>query len=89
MVQIGLLQMNFTMKFGLKYYFKPTPKKIRLIGDSLAAASLFVSGMTLMEGYKEIAIFIAVSGWVGKFLSNMFADADAKTETQDTKQSSL
>lgn len=81
--------MNFTMKFGLKYYFKPTPKKIRLIGDSLAAASLFVSGMTLMEGYKEIAIFIAVSGWVGKFLSNMFADADPKTETQDTKQSSL
>lgn len=77
------------MKFGLKYYFKPTPKKIRLIGDSLAAASLFVSGMTLMEGYKEIAIFIAVSGWVGKFLSNMFADADPKTETQDTKQSSL
>lgn len=77
------------MKFGLKYYFKPTPKKIRLIGDSLAAASLFVSGMTLMEGYKEIAIFIAVSGWVGKFLSNMFADADTKTETQDTKQSSL
>jgi hypothetical protein len=74
--------MNFIMKFGLKYYFKPTPKKIRLIGDSLAAASLFVSGMTLMEGYKEIAIFIAVSGWVGKFLSNMFADADPQTQTQ-------
>lgn len=81
--------MNLTMKFGLKYYFKPTPKKIRLIGDSLAAASLFVSGMTLMEGYKEIAIFIAVSGWVGKFISNLFADADPKTETEDTKQSSL
>jgi hypothetical protein len=81
--------MNLTMKFGLKYYFKPTPKKIRLIGDSLAAASLFVSGMTLMEGYKEIAIFIAVSGWVGKFLSNMFADADPQTKTEDTKQSSL
>ena len=77
------------MKFGLKYYFKPTPKKIRLIGDSLAAASLFVSGMTLMEGYKEIAIFIAISGWVGKFLSNMFADVDPKTQTEDTKQSSL
>ena len=81
--------MNFIMKFGLKYYFKPTPKKIRLIGDSLAAASLFVSGMTLMEGYKEIAIFIAVSGWVGKFLSNMFADADPETKIEDTKQSSL
>lgn len=81
--------MNLTMKFGLKYYFKPTPKKIRLIGDSLAAASLFVSGMTLMEGYKEIAIFIAVSGWLGKFISNMFADADPQTKTKNTKQSSL
>ena len=78
-----------SMKFGLKYYFKPTPKKIRLIGDSLAAASLFVSGMTLMEGYKEIAIFIAVSGWVGKFLSNMFADADPQIKTKNTEQSSL
>lgn len=77
------------MKFGLKYYFKPTPKKMRLIGDSLAAASLFVSGMTLMEGYKEIAIFIAISGWVGKFLSNMFADANAETKTEITNQSSL
>jgi hypothetical protein len=77
------------MKFGLKYYFKPTPKKVRLIGDSLAAASLFVSGMTLMEGYKEIAIFIAISGWVGKFLSNMFADANAETKTEATNQSSL
>jgi hypothetical protein len=81
--------MNTKMKFGLKYYFKPTPKKVRLIGDSLAAASLFVSGMTLMEGYKEIAIFIAISGWVGKFLSNMFADANAETKTEATNQSSL
>jgi hypothetical protein len=81
--------MSIKMKFGLKYYFKPTPKKVRLIGDSLAAASLFVSGMTLMEGYKEIAIFIAISGWVGKFLSNMFADANAETKTEATNQSSL
>lgn len=68
------------MKFGLKYYFKPTPKKVRIIGDSLAAASLFISGMTMMEGYKEVALFVAITGWVGKFLSNLFAHADAKAE---------
>lgn len=72
------------MKFGLKYYFKPTPKKMRVLGDSLAAASLFVSGMTMMEGYKELALFIAISGWLGKFISNMFADAHTKTPPQDS-----
>ena len=81
--------MNIEMKFGLKYYFKPTPKKIRIFGDSLAAASLFISGMTIMEGHREVAIFIAATGWAGKFLSNMFADANAETKTEDTKQSSL
>lgn len=68
------------MRFGLKYYFHPTPKKIRIFGDALAAASLFISGMTMMEGNKEIALFVAISGWVGKFISNLFADADAKTD---------
>ena len=77
------------MKFGLKYYWNPTPKKVRLFGDSLAAASLFISGMTMMEGHKEIALFIAITGWVGKFISNFFAHADSKTKAKDPKQSSL
>lgn len=67
------------MKFGLKYYFYPTPKKIRLFGDSLAAASVFVSTMTILEGHKEIAIAVFISGWVGKFISNMFADDTEKS----------
>ena len=67
------------MKFGLKYYFHPTPKKLRLFGDSLAAASVFVSTMTILEGHKEIAIAVFISGWVGKFISNMFADDTEKS----------
>lgn len=62
------------IKFGWKHYFKPTPKRVRIFGDSLAAASLFVSGLAIANGYEKIAIGIAVAGWVGKFTSNFFAD---------------
>jgi len=79
--------MNLEMKFGLKYYWHPTPKKIRLFGDSLAAASVFTSTMTILEGHKEIAIIIFISGWVGKFLSNMFADDNKKADNNSTEAS--
>ena len=75
------------MKFGLKYYFHPTPKKLRLFGDSLAAASVFVSTMTILEGHKEIAIAVFISGWVGKFLSNMFADDNKKADNNSPEAS--
>lgn len=61
-------------KFGWKYYFKPTPKRLRIFGDSLAAGSLFVAGLSLMSGNERMAIGLAVTGWVGKFLSNFFTD---------------
>ena len=75
------------MKFGLKYYWHPTPKKLRLFGDSLAAASVFVSTMTILEGHKEIAIAVFISGWVGKFLSNMFADDNKKADNNSSQAS--
>lgn len=61
-------------KFGWKYYFDPTPKRLRIFGDSLAAASLFVAGLSLLSGYDKIAMGVAVVGWIGKFLSNFFTD---------------
>jgi hypothetical protein len=79
--------MNIIMRFGLKYYWHPTPKKIRLFGDSLAAASVFVSTMTILDGHKELAIAVFVSGWVGKFLSNMFADDNQKTDNNSSEAS--
>ena len=59
-------------------YFKPTPKRVRVLGDSLAAGSLFVAGLAIMSGFEKIAIGVAVSGWLGKVLSNFFADDEAK-----------
>lgn len=66
--------MERKVKFGWKQYFKPTPKRLRVLGDSLAAASLFVGGIAMVSGYEKIAIGVALSGWLGKFISNFFAD---------------
>lgn len=61
-------------KMNWNNYFKPTPKRIRIFGDSLAAGSLFVAGLAIVSGYEKIAIGVAVAGWLGKFLSNFFTD---------------
>ena len=61
-------------KFGFKNYFKPTPKKIRIFGDSLAAASTLAASLTVMNGSPNIGTAILITGWVGKFISNFFTD---------------
>ena len=61
-------------KMSWSNYFKPTPKRIRIFGDSLAAGSIFVAGLVIVSGYEKIAIGVAIAGWLGKFLSNFFAD---------------
>lgn len=55
-------------------YFKPTPKRVKVLGDSLAASAMFIATITMVSGYEKIAIGVAVTGMVGKFLSNFFAD---------------
>lgn len=62
------------MQFGFGHYFKPTPKRIRILGDSMAAGSLFVSGLAISTGYEKLAIFVSIAGWAGKFISNFFTD---------------
>lgn len=63
------------MKFGWKHYFSPTPKRIRIVGDSIAAASLFVSGLAISGGHDKVALMVSIAGWAGKFISNFFSDA--------------
>jgi hypothetical protein len=65
--------------FGFKHYFKPTPKRLRIFGDSLAAGSLFVAGLAIVNGYEKIAMGVAVAGWVGKFISNFFSNENKRT----------
>lgn len=61
-------------KLSFKDYFKPTPKRFRVLGDSLASASVFVSSYAILNDMKMVAVAVLVSGWAGKFITNFFAD---------------
>lgn len=54
----------------LKPYFSPTPKRIRIFGDSLAAASIMIAGLNLTD--PNVMLICAIVGGLGKFLSNFF-----------------
>ena len=59
-------------RIKLKSYFEPTPKRFRVLGDSIAAASLFLAGLNI-ENPKTMLI-IGICGAVGKFVTNFFAE---------------
>lgn len=58
----------------LKNYFKPTPKRFRVLGDSIAAASLFIAGLNL--DHPKIMLISGICGAAGKFITNFFGDAE-------------
>jgi hypothetical protein len=60
------------MKFGLNHYYKPTPVKLRKIGDALLGISTFIAGYGITANIKAIAISGLVAGIAGKFLTTMF-----------------
>jgi len=62
------------MKFGWKRYFEPTPKRMRVFGDSLAAAGTFGASIVILNGHPIVGTIIMVIGVVGKFISNFFSD---------------
>ncbi len=62
------------MKIGLKEYFKPTPKRIRIFGDSLAAAGTFGASIVILNGHPLAGTIVMVVSVIGKFLSNFFSE---------------
>lgn len=62
------------MKFGWKRYFEPTPKRIRVFGDSLAAAGTFGATIVILNGNPKTGTAIMVIAILGKFISNFFTD---------------
>ena len=62
------------MKFGLKEYFLPTPKKLRVLGDTLVALGTAAGSWTILDGNPQAGTIIVVLSVVGKFLSNFFAE---------------
>ena len=56
----------------LKGYFQPTPKRFRILGDSMAALSLFIAGLNLDN--PKLMLISGVVGGLGKFITNFFTD---------------
>ena len=55
-------------------YYKPTPKKWRLLGDTLLGVSTTITGYSLYVDLKWVAAAALILGVVGKFLTNFFTD---------------
>ena len=69
------------MKVNWKYYFRPTPKRLRVLGDTLLAMTSLFAGVSILEDSKVLAIVLLSVGVVGKFLSNFFGeDPDPNSE---------
>jgi hypothetical protein len=62
------------MSFGWKHYFKPTPKRIRVFGDSLAAAGTFGASIVILNGHPLAGTIVMVIAVIGKFISNFFSE---------------
>lgn len=62
------------MKFDPNGYYKPTPAKLRKLGDALLGSSQFLTGYAIIMDEKYIAIGCIVIGTIGKFLTNFFTE---------------
>jgi anaerobic glycerol-3-phosphate dehydrogenase len=61
-------------KFGWKYYFAPTPKRVRVFGDSLFAAGSVAAGFAVLNDHPKIGVTISIVSVLGKFISNFFTE---------------
>jgi len=60
------------IKFGLGEYSKPTPKKLRRLGDGLLLVSSIVTEETMVDK-PALASVALICGVIGKFLTNFFS----------------
>jgi hypothetical protein len=61
-------------KLTLKGYWKPTPLKMRKIGDALLGAFSILSTASIVGDNKSLAITSLIIGVVGKVISNFFSE---------------
>lgn len=64
------------MKFqlNLKSYWKPTPKSIRKIADSILAASVTIASFAAFSEHTKLATGVMIVAAIAKFISNFFTD---------------
>ena len=58
------------MKISTKSYYKPTPKNMRKIGDTLLLVSVCIS--TYFIENPRAMMISSITGVIGKFLTNFF-----------------
>jgi hypothetical protein len=63
-----------SLKFGLSQYAKPTPKKLRRLGDGLLLVSTIMTN-EIMVDKPALASISLICGVLGKFLTNFFSEA--------------
>jgi chloramphenicol 3-O-phosphotransferase len=74
------------MKFGFKHYFAPTPKRLRVLGDSLAAAGTFGASIVILNGHPVAGTIIMAVAVLGKFISNFFAEETIEVKPSKKKK---
>ena len=72
------------VEFGWNHYFKPTPKRVRVLGDSLAAGGTFGASIVILNGHPLAGTIIMIIAVVGKFLSNFFKDEETPTDNDSS-----
>ena len=66
------------MKFELGGYYKPTPEKIRKVGDIMQYGAQVAAGASIVNEKPEIGLIVMIIGSIGKILSNFFVESDGK-----------
>ena len=61
-------------QFGLKSYFKPTPKLMRKVGDALLTISTSITIYGGIAGKPWLVITSAITGTAGKLITNFFSE---------------
>lgn len=62
------------MKFGIKYWSEPTPRKIRRVAGALGTAGVAGCGFALLRDEIWIAVVLLSLAVGGTFVAKLFAE---------------
>ena len=62
------------MKLTWKGYWKPTPKNVRKVADSILAGATLASTFAMVNDHPHLAVAIMIISVVAKVVSNFLTD---------------
>lgn len=66
--------MKKQVKKSLDNYSKPTPKKMRKIGDSIFGLGTVITTLSAVIGSPWVTITSAIVTWAGKTITNFWSE---------------